>query len=66
MRARQVTPTTTLYSAVVAMNNKKNEAKKKTAPQGPPEIDFKTLNAVVKKVLDYGPAKANRQSNPDR
>ena len=48
------------------MGNVEMEAKKKTTPQEPPEIDFKTLNVVVKKVLDYGSAKANRQSKPDK
>ena len=42
------------------------KGKKDSAPQEPPKIDMNTLNAVVKKVLDYGPAKANRQSKPDR
>ena len=36
--------------------------KKEAVPQEPPKIDMKTLNVVVKKVLNYGPAKANRQS----
>jgi hypothetical protein len=34
--------------------------------QKSPKIDMKALNAVVKKVLNYGPAKANQQSKPDK
>ena len=39
--------------------------KKAAPPQEPPKIDMKALNTVVKKV-DYGSAKANRQSKPDK
>ena len=43
-----------------------NKDKKETTPQESPNIDMKALNAVVKRVLDYGPAKANRQSKSDK
>ena len=43
-----------------------NKDKKRVTPQEPPKIEMKTLDVVVKKVLDYGPTKANRQSRPDR
>ena len=36
--------------------------KKEAVPQEPPQIDMKALDVVVKKVLNYGPAKANQQS----
>ena len=43
-----------------------NKGKKEAAPQEPPKIDMKALDIVVKKVLNYGPAKANRQSETDK
>ena len=48
----------TFYPLRVMMHKDKKEA----VPQEPPKIDMKALNVVVKKVLNYGPAKANRQS----
>ena len=32
-----------------------NKDKKGATPQEPPKIDMKTLDIVVKKVLNYGP-----------
>ena len=51
-------PSTSILSRETEMNNDQKEA----APQEPPKIDMKALDVVVKKVLNYGPAKANRQS----
>ena len=48
------------------MDKAKHSDKKEAVPQEPPKIDMNALNAVVKKVLDYGPVKANRQSKPDK
>ena len=48
------------------MGKAKHSDKKEATPQVSPKIDMNALNAVVKKVLDYGPAKANRQSKPDK
>ena len=48
------------------MDKAKISDKKETVPQEPPKLDMKTLDAVVKKVLNYGPSKANRQSTPDK
>ena len=39
-----------------------NPDKKEATPQESPNIDMEALNAVVKNVLDYGPAKTTPQS----
>ncbi len=47
------------------MGNDKKADKKEATLQESPKIDMKALNAVVKKVLDYGPAKKQKRApNP--
>ncbi len=48
------------------MDKVKISDNKEAVPQGPPKIDMKTLDVVVKKVLNYGPTKASRQSKPEK
>ena len=48
------------------MDKVKISDNKEAVPQKPLKIDMKTLDVVVKKVLNYGSTKASRQSKPDR